>query len=207
VINGKNVSELTLEEAKAVHDEMQQRGFRVSAAASPIGKSDIKEPFEEKLPLFRHVLEVTKILGASNMRVFTFYTPKDEDPALYRDEVVSRMKTMVEIASKEGITLLIENDRGVFGDSPERLLDIFQTVNSPYLRLTLDARTSSKAGTKPTRKPLRCSMITSHMSTSRTAKRTPALCPTATVSPCCGIFKPPEPEGSDLFSGDGAACA
>lgn len=146
VIDGLNVSELTIEQAEAAKAEIDKKGMKVSAVSSPIGKSSITEPFEEKLELFRHVLEVAKIFGTNFIRVFSFYIPGNADAGIFRPEVMSRLKTMVKLAEQKDITLLVENDIGVYGDSPGRLLDLFQTIGSSNMRLTFDGPNFIKAG-------------------------------------------------------------
>lgn len=148
-INGLNVSELTTDQAKEAKAEMDKRGFRVSALSSPIGKSKITEPFEEKLELFKHVVEVAKIFEAKYIRIFSFFIPEGEKPEDYRKEVMKRIRTLLDIAIENDLTLLVENERGVYGDSPERLLDIFKTMGSPSILMILDGPNFIKAGYEP----------------------------------------------------------
>lgn len=146
VVNGVNVSKLTIDQAKAAKGELDSRGFKVSAVSSPIGKTFITEAFDEELKLFKHVVEVAKIFESNYIRIFSFFIPEGEAPEKYREEVISRLKVMVEIAEENNITLLHENEKGVYGDSPERLLDMFKSINSNNLKLTLDAPNFIKAG-------------------------------------------------------------
>ena len=62
-VNGKNVTEFTLEEAKAVRATLDENGIKVWSIGSPIGKVDINTDFDEYLKLVRHTCELANILG------------------------------------------------------------------------------------------------------------------------------------------------
>jgi len=137
-VNGKNLCDCTLEEAKEIKAQMDARGFKLSAIGSPIGKIKITDPFEPHLEQFKHVLDLADLFGTKYIRLFSFYMPKDEDPAIYRDEVMNRMAQFVKTAEGRGITLLHENEKGIYGDIADRCLDIIKTIDSPILRVTFD---------------------------------------------------------------------
>lgn len=137
-VNGKNLCNCTLEEAKAIKEQLDARGFSLSAIGSPIGKIKITDPFEPHLEQFRHVLDLAELFGTKYIRLFSFYMPKDEDPAIYRDEVMKRMTGFVKAAEGRNVILLHENEKGIYGDNAERCLDIIETIHSPILRVTFD---------------------------------------------------------------------
>ena len=93
-IDGKNVADYTLDEIDGVFARMQARGFQTSAVGSPIGKVDIREPFEEHLEKFKHVLALAQRLHAPYIRLFSFFIPEGEQPQAYREEVLRRMQLM-----------------------------------------------------------------------------------------------------------------
>ena len=136
-INGTNVSDLTLDEAKALKEKMNEYGIEVSSIGSPIGKIQITDDFEEHKKKLIHTIEVAKILGSKYIRVFSFFIP-DEKYAEYKDEVLRRMKEMTDIAEKMDIMLLHENEKGIYGDVADRCKEIFDFVNSPNLRGVFD---------------------------------------------------------------------
>ena len=51
---------------------------------------------------------------------------------------MKRLSAMAELAEKEGVILLHENEKGIYGDTPERCRDIFETVKSDNLRAVFD---------------------------------------------------------------------
>ncbi|MBR5237038.1 MAG: sugar phosphate isomerase/epimerase [Clostridia bacterium] len=137
-IDGKNIADLTIDEAKELKRKMDVAGVRASSIGSPIGKISITDPFEPHLAKLCHVLELAKILETSFVRVFSFYIPQGDNRATWRNEVMARMKKMAEVAEAEGITLLHENEGGIYGDEAKDCRDILDTVNAAALGCVFD---------------------------------------------------------------------
>lgn len=131
------LSDAQVAEFKALLDD---EGFGLSAIGSPVGKIRIDEPFAPHLDKFHRAIHLAKLFGTPNIRVFSYYPPGafDGDWAPYRDEVMGRMRQKVEIAEREGVQLFHENEHRIFGDSPDRLADLFATVRSPKLKAAFD---------------------------------------------------------------------
>lgn len=123
-VDGESISAISLEKAKAIYRRLQDNGLECWSIGSPIGKIGITDAFEPHLDTFRHTLDVAHELKCSNMRMFSFFMPKDENPALYRDEVFGRLARMLEAAEGSGVTLCHENEKGIYGDMADRCLDI-----------------------------------------------------------------------------------
>lgn len=136
-INGKNISELNDEEAAELKAVMDKYGIKASSIGSPIGKIDIEDPIEPHLELLKRVIRTAKILGTKYIRIFSFYIPHGRC-SVYKDEVMRRMKLMVEIAEQEDVILLHENEKGIYGDIASRCLEIFEEIKSPALGCVFD---------------------------------------------------------------------
>ena len=132
-IDGKNISDYTPAEAKTIHARLADRGFAVSALGSPIGKIGVTDPFAPHLDNFRRLIDVAHELDTRYIRMFSFYTPQGEDPAAYRDEVMQRLSALVSANRGSGVTLLHENEKAIYGDTPERCLDILKTFDGEIL--------------------------------------------------------------------------
>lgn len=132
-IDGKNISEYTPAEAKTIHARLKDRGFAVSALGSPIGKIGVNDPFAPHLDNFRRLIDVAHELDTRYIRMFSFYTPQGEEPAACRDEVMQRLSALVEANRGSGVTLLHENEKAIYGDTPERCLDILKTFDGEIL--------------------------------------------------------------------------
>jgi sugar phosphate isomerase/epimerase len=137
-IYGTNVLDLT----DAQHDEFRRllhdHGVGLSAIGSPIGKIPIGDDFEPHLRRFARALELADFYGAPRIRIFSYYLPKGEDPAIYREEVMRRMTAKAQIASVRAVTLLLENERYIYGDTAKRVVEILDRVNSPALAHAFD---------------------------------------------------------------------
>ena len=142
----KNVLDLTdeeLEEAKAI---ASHRGIGVSSIGSPIGKISVTDNFAPHMERFRKALRAARILEAPYIRVFSFFIPEGQEPVRYRDEVLERMGTFAEEAENAGLMLLHENEKDIYGDVPDRCLDLLTQVDSPALRAAWDAANFVQCG-------------------------------------------------------------
>lgn len=137
-VNKKNLSDCTLDEAKAIKKVLDDNDFALSAIGSPIGKIKITDDFKPHLEKFKHVLDIAEIMQVKYIRLFSFFMPEDSDYSVYRDEVMNRMQEFVKVAAGKNVILLHENEKGIYGDTAERCLDILKTINCDYLRATFD---------------------------------------------------------------------
>lgn len=136
-VNGVNVSALTEAQARAARATLDAHGFEVSALGSPIGKSDIGEDFGKALDALRHTLDIARILRAPAIRLFSFYVP-DASSDDRGDEVLSRLSRFKEAAAGSGITLLHENESGIFGETPAHCLRIARQLCGEGFALIFD---------------------------------------------------------------------
>jgi 3-dehydroshikimate dehydratase len=135
--NVLNLNDAQVAEFKALLD---REGFKLSAIGSPIGKVRIDEPFGPHLEKFRRAIHLCRVFDTPNIRIFSYYPPEtfDGNWAPYRDAVMDRMRQKADIAEREGVRLFHENEHRIYGDSPERLADLFETVRSPALKAAFD---------------------------------------------------------------------
>ena len=103
---------------------------------SPYGKSGIREPFGPRLDEFRRGLELALALGASHIRLFSFFLPREEAPQVFRDEVLERLSRFCKAAQGSGIVLCHENEKGIYGDTAPRCAEIHRAL--PDLRAVFD---------------------------------------------------------------------
>ncbi|NPV09986.1 MAG: sugar phosphate isomerase/epimerase [Anaerolineae bacterium] len=134
---GKNVVDLTDTEVNRVKRALADRGMSVSAIGSPIGKVPVGAPLEPHLEDLRRVLEIAHHLDTQLVRVFSFYVKPGEHER-QRPEVLGRMEALVRLCEGSGVTLAHENEKEIYGDTPERCADILRHVDSPSLRAVFD---------------------------------------------------------------------
>lgn len=136
-------SEAELEE---IAKQLREAGISVPSLGSPIGKFKIDDDFEIHLEDFRRALRACKILGTKRMRIFSFFVPQDR-LAECRDEVIRRMKVLLDMAKAEGITLCHENESKIYGQNPAEVRDLLTTL--PELRGIFDAANYVREGQDP----------------------------------------------------------
>ncbi|MBP9988678.1 MAG: Gfo/Idh/MocA family oxidoreductase, partial [Ruminococcus sp.] len=125
-----NINNLTVEQAKEMKAEIDaDKIIKVSLIGSGYGKINIKDDFEPHFEAFKNTVEVAKILEAKYIRMFSFFIDKDEDPEQYRDEVIRRVKIMADYADENGLICCHENEKGIYGDTAERCLDILKACD------------------------------------------------------------------------------
>jgi sugar phosphate isomerase/epimerase len=145
---GRNVLDLDDAQLRQARTLLDERGFGVSAVASPIGKSPIEEPRSLEQERLRRAIAAADVLGTSLIRVFSFFVPAGR-AAEHRDEVVERMGLLAEQAAAAGVTLVHENERAIFGDLPQRCHDLVSSVDSPALRMAFDPANFVIEGVRP----------------------------------------------------------
>lgn len=144
-VDGVNVSDITLKKAKEVKTKLDANGLITWSIGSPIGKIDIeKDDFKAHLEKLKHTLEIADILESKNIRMFSFYMPEGEDVLDYKNEVIDRLGQMCEIAKTHNVFLCHENEKGIYGDIPERCLELFKAL--PYLKGIFDPANFVQSG-------------------------------------------------------------
>ena len=146
---GTNVLDLDDERLEAARRVLAAHHLAVSSVGSPIGKIAITADFEPHLVRFERALHVARVLGAPYIRLFSFFMPKGQEPARYRDEVLARMAALATAAKGHDVVLLHENEKNIYGDNPQRCQDIVESVGSSQLRLLWDPANFVQCGVRP----------------------------------------------------------
>lgn len=135
-VNGKKLTNLTLDEAKEMAAILADNGLSVWSMGSPIGKIRLDGDWQEHLDQYRHTLDMAGIFGAKRIRLFSFFMPKGEDPAQYKNQVLDNMAVFAEIAGEYGVIPCHENEKGIYGDLAPRCLEIHQAL--PQIKAVFD---------------------------------------------------------------------
>lgn len=143
-VGDKNIVDLTVAEAAELKKQLADHGLSTWSIGSPIGKINIDGDFAAHVEQFKHVLELANTLEAGNIRMFSFFMPKGEDPTPYRNQVIEQLGVLVETAKGAGVDLCHENEKGIYGDIASRCLDILQNV--PGLKAVFDPANFIQSG-------------------------------------------------------------
>ena len=125
-INGTGVAAITLEEAKNAKKMLDDYKIGVSSIGSPIGKISVEDDFADQIRLFEHVMDIAEIFETKNIRMFSFFYPKNTDVHTHRAAVLARLEILLELAEKRGLTLCHENEKAIYGEVPEDCLDLMK---------------------------------------------------------------------------------
>ncbi len=137
-IDRTNVAALSDEQIRQAKALLGDYGIGVSAIGSPIGKSPIDEDFTLCLERTKRIIEIAHAFDTKYIRMFSFFMPDGENPAQYRDEVIDRLGKLTELLVGTDLVFVHENDRGLYGDTGERALDILRAIDSNHFRACYD---------------------------------------------------------------------
>ena len=146
---GLNVVELDDDQLSALKGVLSRAGFGVSAVGSPIGKVDVSLDADLEVARLRRIIRVAHVLDTPSIRVFSFFRGDGVPVESIRDDVLRRMRLLADEAEREGVVLLHENEKDIYGDTPERVLDLVESVGSPALRLAWDSANFVQVGVRP----------------------------------------------------------
>ena len=120
-VNGKNVSVLTENEVKEAKKTLDDYGIKVSSIGSPLGKIDINGDLNGHLETAKRVYETANTLGAENVRIFSFYS---KETPFEKTKIYDGLEKLVGLSDGTGLTLCHENEALIYGESPEKCLEI-----------------------------------------------------------------------------------
>jgi 3-dehydroshikimate dehydratase len=143
-----NVLDLNDQQVMEIKQRLDAQGVGVSAIASPIGKTPIDTSFEEHLQRFQRAIALAQIFHTPFIRIFSFYPPIAEgeandrkgsvDPAMWRNEVLRRLRELTRLARDANLILLHENEKDIYGDTIARCIDLLQNINDPHFQAIFD---------------------------------------------------------------------
>jgi sugar phosphate isomerase/epimerase len=146
---GTNVIDLAPGQLAELRTILAEREMAVSAIASPVGKVDVALPVEHELGRLGRAIAAAHALESRYIRIFSFFRGESVAVESIRDEVLTRMRALTTLAEREGVVLLHENEKDIYGDVPDRVLDIIESVGSSHLRMAWDSANFVQVGVRP----------------------------------------------------------
>ncbi|MEV6925990.1 sugar phosphate isomerase/epimerase family protein [Dactylosporangium sp. NPDC051485] len=146
---GTNVVDMSDEDLARLSGLLERHGVRVSAIASPIGKSQVYDDPAPELARLERVVAAARRLEARYIRLFSFYRPDGVEAVAVRDTVLARLRAFADVAERESVVLVHENEKAIYGDTPSRVLDIVESVGSSALRVAWDNANFVQVGVRP----------------------------------------------------------
>ena len=122
-IDGKNIADVTCEEAQIHSKKLSDAGIAVWSIGSPIGKIKITDDLDAHMQKLLHICKLAKIFKTDKIRIFSFFEAYDK-----KELVFETLSEMVELAAREGISLYHENEKEIYGDTLARVLELMENV-------------------------------------------------------------------------------
>ncbi|MBQ3503368.1 MAG: sugar phosphate isomerase/epimerase [Oscillospiraceae bacterium] len=122
-VDGENISVLSPAKVKQVAALLADNGLAVWSIGSPTGKIKLFDDFHAHVESFRGMLDASAVLGAKAFRMFSFYEAQEE-----KNEVIDRLGILCDLAKGYGVKLCHENEKGIFGDTPERTRQLLDAL-------------------------------------------------------------------------------
>lgn len=148
-VSGKNVLDFDTSLRNEIKTKLAGNDLAVLCIASPVGKTRIDEPWDQAFDKFKTAVELAEFFAAPMIRIFSYYPPEGGDIAAHRDEVMRRMRAMVDHIRDLPITLVHENEARIFGEKASACVDLMTTIDSPRLRSAFDFANFVQGGEHP----------------------------------------------------------
>jgi sugar phosphate isomerase/epimerase len=144
-----NIVDLSAEQLDRLATIFAEREMGVSAIASPIGKVDIGADDGGELARLGRAITAAQRLGSPYIRIFSFYRSDGVSVESIRDPVLTRMAAFADLAARNDVVLVHENEKDIYGDVPARVLDLIESVGSEALRVAWDSANFVQVGVRP----------------------------------------------------------
>lgn len=126
----------------AAEEALAAQGLRASCIATGIGKTAVDAPFAPQVTAVKRAAALAHRFGTPYVRVFSWHTTT---PDADRPRVLRQMTLLARTAEAEGVILLHENEKGVFGDTAQRCLELARCG----VRLIFDPANFVQCGVRP----------------------------------------------------------
>lgn len=136
-VDGKSFVTLTDEEVYTVKEKLDKNNIGISALGTPIGKINVDGNFEAHKKLLSRIMDIGDILGCKVLRMFSFYPAEGMSDAEFKKIAFRYIGELLDMADERGFILCHENEKDIFGYSPERELELIQYF-SGRLKAVLD---------------------------------------------------------------------
>lgn len=135
---GKSFVDYSIKEAEKIKEFLRGKNVGVSVLGSPIGKIGIEDEFAPHMELFKHTVELAHLMETPYIRMFSFFIPGGRNPGDYREQVLDRLGQFVDYASQNDVVLLHENEKGIYGDTADRCLELMKNFYGDHFKAVFD---------------------------------------------------------------------
>lgn len=122
-VDGENISALSPAKVKEVAHLLKENGLAVWSIGSPTGKIKLSDDWNAHVDSFKGMLDAAAVFGTKAFRMFSFYDAQNE-----KNEVIDRLGLLCDMAKGYDVKLCHENEKGIFGDTPERTKELLDAL-------------------------------------------------------------------------------
>ncbi len=121
----KNISLMEKDEILHLKALLSKYNITPSALGSPLFKEDIGLDFTAYQKTMEKVFQNANLLNVKNIRMFSFYMAEDKK-AECLPLVLQYLSIALDMADAYGVTLCLENEKGLYGESPDECLTLLK---------------------------------------------------------------------------------
>lgn len=137
-VNGKNLIDYSVNEVKEIKKKLDEEGISLSSVGSPIGKIRITQDFAPHMESYKHTVEIAHVMQVPFIRMFSFFMPEGESYEQYRQKVMDQLGQFVDYAKSNGVILLHENEKDIYGDTTLRCEELMKTFYGEHFKGVFD---------------------------------------------------------------------
>jgi sugar phosphate isomerase/epimerase len=135
-VGGVSIVDHEPEDLRALRQELDRRGFRVSAIASPFLKCDRGDDRLAQESIHEHALDAADLLSAPLVRAFSYW--REPDPSVALSELGDALHRAAARAHEAGVTLALENEHECNVATSDEAHAALAASASSHLRLIWD---------------------------------------------------------------------
>ena len=152
VVDGANITDCSPARFnEAILPRLDAAGAKLSSIGSNLGKIQLDDDkaYRAQLRKLTNLADIAEAAGCRYIRMFSFYTPQGPGKDEQLPRVIEKLRGFLEAVRGRGVTLLHENEKNIFGDTPERALALYHAMESPQFALCHDASNYLQVGEDP----------------------------------------------------------
>ena len=147
MLGKRNIASYNVQEfEKNIFPKLKKYGMSCSSIGSPIGKINVDDEVghQKQLKELEELCKICVLINCKYIRVFSYFTQGKYEESY--PKVLNKTRQLVQIASKYNIILLHENEKDIYGDSPERCMALYNDINCNSYKLIYDASNFIQCG-------------------------------------------------------------
>ena len=147
-----NVIDFTDAGRREHRKKIDDAGLGVVSIGSPCGKKPADAAEADILDQFKRAADAADFFGAAFIRVFSFYPEGGEGKGpveAIRGRAIELLRKQADLLNGHSAVMVHENEKGIYGDTGRRCLDLFENVDSPKFKAAFDFANFVQVGDDP----------------------------------------------------------